>query len=246
MRRNALKVLHWTVFPLLLYFFFVEPEHVSRLPDAASKTAALATHAGMGLILAGLVAIWTLTYWRYGQAGRPGPKLSDRAKRFHYWGHRALYWALPITMVTGALAGLAAPFAVMGFGVVSMNIAGDGGLHGAAKDGRSLTLGAYRAGLSHAAACIGCCWALMLLMFVVGMSNLAWMLGLTAIMAVEKNFEFGARLSAPMLFRLPLCVISRSLLSPFCKMRWSPLEAVLPAVLSFPVCWTSAVFPTPL
>lgn len=134
MRRNALKVLHWTVFPLLLYFFFVEPEHVSRLPDAASKTAALATHAGIGLILAGLVAIWTLCYWRYGQAGRLGPKLSDRAKRFHYWGHRALYWALPITMVTGALAGLAAPFAVMGFGVVPLNIVGDGGLHGAAKE----------------------------------------------------------------------------------------------------------------
>ncbi len=70
-------------------------------------------------------------------------------------------------------------------------------LHKAANTGQSLMRGAFRAGLSHGVACIGCCWALMLLMFVVGMSNLAWMLGLTAIMAVEKNFAIGARLTTP-------------------------------------------------
>ena len=31
-------------------------------------------------------------------------------------------------------------------------------------------------GLSHGLFCVGCCWALMLLMFVVGMGNLGWML----------------------------------------------------------------------
>lgn len=62
---------------------------------------------------------------------------------------------------------------------------------------RPLAFAAFRAGLSHGRACIGCCWALMLLMFVVGMSNLAWMLGLAAVMAVEKNFAIGARLGAP-------------------------------------------------
>ena len=35
--------------------------------------------------------------------------------------------------------------------------------------------------------CVGCCWALMLLMFVVGVGNVAWMLVLGAVMAVEKN-----------------------------------------------------------
>lgn len=71
-------------------------------------------------------------------------------------------------------------------------------LDAAAMTGRSLDAAAFRAGLAHGVACIGCCWALMLLMFVVGMSNLAWMLALAAVMAVEKNFAIGARLGAPL------------------------------------------------
>ncbi len=46
--------------------------------------------------------------------------------------------------------------------------------------------------------CVGCCWALMLLMFVVGMGNLGWMLVLAALMAIEKNFSWGRRISAPL------------------------------------------------
>ena len=44
---------------------------------------------------------------------------------------------------------------------------------------------------------VGCCWALMLLMFAVGVGNIAWMLVLGAVMAVEKNMPWGRRLSAP-------------------------------------------------
>src|SRR5262245_11937742 len=35
----------------------------------------------------------------------------------------------------------------------------------------------------HGAFCVGCCWALMLLMFVVGSANIGWMLALGAVMA---------------------------------------------------------------
>jgi predicted metal-binding membrane protein len=35
--------------------------------------------------------------------------------------------------------------------------------------------------------CVGCCWALMLLMFALGMGNLGWMLLLGAVMAIERN-----------------------------------------------------------
>ena len=38
----------------------------------------------------------------------------------------------------------------------------------------------------------------MLLMFVVGTGNIAWMLGLGVIMAVEKNTRWGAYLSPPL------------------------------------------------
>jgi predicted metal-binding membrane protein len=46
--------------------------------------------------------------------------------------------------------------------------------------------GTIRLGLRHAAYCLGCCWMLMLLLFVGGVMNLLWVIGLTAIVAVEK------------------------------------------------------------
>jgi predicted metal-binding membrane protein len=57
---------------------------------------------------------------------------------------------------------------------------------------------AWRLGLDHGLYCVGCCWALMLLMFVVGTGNVGWMLGLGAVMAVEKNLPWGRRLSRPL------------------------------------------------
>ena len=52
-------------------------------------------------------------------------------------------------------------------------------------------------GMHHGFFCVGCCWALMLLMFAVGVGNVAWMLGLGALMAAEKNLPWGRKLSAP-------------------------------------------------
>jgi predicted metal-binding membrane protein len=53
-------------------------------------------------------------------------------------------------------------------------------------------------GAHHGLYCVGCCWALMLLMFVVGTGNVGWMLALGAVMAAEKNLPWGRRLSAPL------------------------------------------------
>ena len=57
---------------------------------------------------------------------------------------------------------------------------------------------AFRLGAHHGLFCVGCCWALMLLMFVVEAGSVAWMLLLGAIMAIEKNVSWGRRLSAPL------------------------------------------------
>jgi predicted metal-binding membrane protein len=57
---------------------------------------------------------------------------------------------------------------------------------------------ALRIGLEHGLFCVGCCWSLMALMFVVGTGNLIWMLLLGAVMALEKNLPWGRRLSAPL------------------------------------------------
>lgn len=57
---------------------------------------------------------------------------------------------------------------------------------------QSLAIGAH-----HGLFCVGCCWALMLLMFAVGTGSIGWMLALGAVMAIEKNLGWGRRLSAP-------------------------------------------------
>ena len=46
--------------------------------------------------------------------------------------------------------------------------------------GRSPSREALRIGIEHGAFCVGCCWALMLTMFVVGMGSIGWMLALAA------------------------------------------------------------------
>jgi predicted metal-binding membrane protein len=51
--------------------------------------------------------------------------------------------------------------------------------------------GAFRAGLLSGISCLGCCWALMLLLFAGGVMNLAVILALTAWVAIEKLAPFG-------------------------------------------------------
>ena len=47
-------------------------------------------------------------------------------------------------------------------------------------------LGALRMGIEHGAFCVGCCWALMALLFVGGIMNLLWIAGLAVFVLVEK------------------------------------------------------------
>lgn len=64
--------------------------------------------------------------------------------------------------------------------------------------GRAPARDAFALGAHHGLFCVGCCWALMLLMFLVGAGSLGWMLLLAALMVAEKNFAWGRRLSAPL------------------------------------------------
>jgi predicted metal-binding membrane protein len=62
---------------------------------------------------------------------------------------------------------------------------------------RSGASGGWRVGFAHAVSCLGCCWALMLVMFATGVGSLLWMLGLSAVMVAEKTTRQGARLVRP-------------------------------------------------
>jgi predicted metal-binding membrane protein len=66
----------------------------------------------------------------------------------------------------------------------------------------SAAAGAFRAGLRHGIYCLGCCWALMLVLFAGGVMNLFVILALTVWVAVEKIAPFGqqsARISGALL-----------------------------------------------
>jgi predicted metal-binding membrane protein len=55
--------------------------------------------------------------------------------------------------------------------------------------------GAFVMGLRHGMACVGCCWALMALLFVAGVMNLLWVAAIAAFVLVEKIAPAGRVLS---------------------------------------------------
>jgi predicted metal-binding membrane protein len=54
--------------------------------------------------------------------------------------------------------------------------------------------GAFTLGARHGLFCVGCCWALMLVMFAAGAASLIWMAALTALMVHEKTRPRGAQM----------------------------------------------------
>lgn len=56
---------------------------------------------------------------------------------------------------------------------------------------RGGTRGALLMGMQHGAYCLGCCWALMAVLFAVGVMNLLWVAALTAFVLVEKSGPAG-------------------------------------------------------
>lgn len=56
--------------------------------------------------------------------------------------------------------------------------------------------GALRMGLEHGVYCLGCCWLLFVILFPLGMMNIAVLAVVTALIFVEKVFPIGYRVSA--------------------------------------------------
>lgn len=55
----------------------------------------------------------------------------------------------------------------------------------------SSAMGALRLGLRHGLYCVGCCWALMLALFAVGIMNLLWIAALMCLVLAEKLLPWG-------------------------------------------------------
>ena len=58
--------------------------------------------------------------------------------------------------------------------------------------------GGLKMGLRHGVTCVGCCWALMLLAFVGGLTNIWFMVLSAAVMAIEKFPVIGRRVTTPL------------------------------------------------
>lgn len=56
---------------------------------------------------------------------------------------------------------------------------------------RAGAAGAFRMGAEHGAFCVGCCWAIMLLLFAVGVMNLLWVALIAGLVLVEKLLPGG-------------------------------------------------------
>jgi predicted metal-binding membrane protein len=54
---------------------------------------------------------------------------------------------------------------------------------------------AMRAGLTYGVSCLGCCWALMCLLFVVGVMNIVWIAAIAVWVLAEKTLPWGVRLA---------------------------------------------------
>jgi predicted metal-binding membrane protein len=81
---------------------------------------------------------------------------------------------------------------------------------------RSGSIGTLRMGITHGAYCVGCCWMLMLLLFAVGVMNLAWVALIAAFVFVEKLLPAGrvsSRLAGAALIVSGLTIFVRAVIA---------------------------------
>src|SRR5262249_35681784 len=97
---------------------------------------------------------------------------------------RAARWAAAATLLVAAVYELT-PLKDVCLGKCRSPL---GFLVGFWREGR---LGALRMGAKNGAWCVGCCWALMASLFALGVMSITWMVGVAALIAVEKTVPWG-------------------------------------------------------
>ena len=129
-----------------------------------------------GVFLAGYVIVWsgfavlaTLAHWGLHQASLLSSMMGE--SRSAYLGGSLLLVAGVFQLSPLKYACLSHCRSPMGFVMTNW------------REGRT---GAIRMGLEHGVYCLGCCWALMALLFVLGIMNLAWIAALAAFVLLEK------------------------------------------------------------
>jgi predicted metal-binding membrane protein len=178
---------HWTARDLLLVFLMWTIMMVAMMVPAASPAIIIfaainrrrreqrAPFILSGLFLLGYLVVWTgfsalatLSQWGLLNAALVSPMMESTSKAL---GAGLLLAAGLFQFTRLKYACLVQCRSPIGFLMTDWR---DGGW------------GAFRMGLKHGGYCLGCCWALMCLLFAFGVMNLLWVAGLSIFVLLEK------------------------------------------------------------
>jgi predicted metal-binding membrane protein len=191
--RVVLFVAGWTVMSVAM-----------MLPTSLPLVAVFRTITGgaaglMALLAAGYLAVWAA----FGLAAWLGDSVLHRVVEESPWlGGRADLIPAALLLTAGLFQ-----FSPLKYACLSQCRSPVGFVvqhwRGGSRARRAFLLGAH-----HGLYCLGCCWALMLVMFGVGGIHLGWMLALGAVMFVEKAVAWGRWLTAPVGVALALWALA--------------------------------------
>jgi superoxide oxidase len=116
-RRLRLKILHFVLFPLALFFTLFDAG--DNLPMTAQV---LRLSSILALIFVTGVIIWTLDALINGMASRPGPKLPTWAKKVHWAMHRLLVAMIAFVALSGLALGITASRQLWAGGIVPIGV----------------------------------------------------------------------------------------------------------------------------
>jgi predicted metal-binding membrane protein len=190
----AVKMPAWTLgYATIVFVMWVVMMMAMMLPSAAPTVllvARLATQRGAGggglaagaagLFASGYVLVWvafslaaTALQWGLSSAGMLSPMMAttDRVLAAGVLIAAGIYQWTPFK--DACLRNCRSPLAVL------------------LNHWRPGRLGPLRSGWINGLYCLGCCWALMALLFVGGVMNFAWIGGLTLLVLVEKTLPWG-------------------------------------------------------
>lgn len=100
-RRTILKIVHWTMLPLVAWFILIGPPEAHALGPWGFRV-----HSNLALVFVVLCLAWTVDFLWRGMATNRTPKLPSWARSVHWWMHRIIVWGLFGVALTGFLLGL--------------------------------------------------------------------------------------------------------------------------------------------
>jgi predicted metal-binding membrane protein len=156
----------------------------SALPMVRGFVAVAADQPSVAVLafLGGYAAVWTV----FGAAAFAGDVVIHHAVHASPWLHEHAW------LIAGGTLGVAGAFQFSSLKDRCLTECRHPGAF-LLRFYRRGTGAAFTLGARHGLFCVGCCWALMLVMFAAGIANLWWMAALTALMVYEKAAPMGTR-----------------------------------------------------